>query len=69
VSEPNDAEPPSRVSLSLGEALVLLAVLEDARDAVTESGHLTIVVGLEDLIRMLSRRLGFDDPPGGADAR
>lgn len=62
-------EPPRHVWYSLTEALELLAVLEDARDAVIESGHLTVVVALEAQVRDLSRRLDFDDPEGDTDAR
>lgn len=37
---PGDQEPPRHVWYSLEEALELLAVLEDAADALTDSGHL-----------------------------
>lgn len=56
------AEPPDAVVFALDEALTLLAALEDARDAMIESGHLTVVVFVETEIRLLSRRLGFDEP-------
>lgn len=49
----------------LDEALTLLAALEDARDALIDSGHLTVVVTVESEIRILARRLGFDDGAGG----
>lgn len=68
MSEPSDAEPPNRVSYGLDDALALLAALEDARDALTDSGHLTVVVGIEDQVRLLSRKLRFDDPEGDAHA-
>jgi hypothetical protein len=45
----------------LEEALELLAALEEARDALIETDHLTEVVRLETQIQLLSRRLGFDD--------
>lgn len=61
-------EPPGAVSYSLSEALDLLADLEDARDVLIDSGHLAAVVGIEAQIRLLSRRLGFDDPEGGVRA-
>lgn len=64
MSEP---EPPDDVSLSLDEALEMLAVLEDARDHMIDSGYLAGAVPVEDQIRLLSRRLGFDDPFGGPD--
>lgn len=59
-----EQEPPRHVWLSLDEVLDLLAVLEDARDALTDSGHLTVVVALEAQVRQLSRRLDFDEPGG-----
>jgi hypothetical protein len=59
--------PPARIELSLDEALDLLADLEDARDALSDSRHLTVVVAVESQIRLLSRRLGFADPYGGDD--
>jgi hypothetical protein len=50
------------------QALELLAALENARDALLESRQLNTVVGIEDQIRRLSRRLDFEDPEGDADA-
>jgi hypothetical protein len=64
-----DEEPPQSVSYDLEEALELLAVLEDARETLKDTGHLTGVVALEAQVRLLSRRLGFDDPEGDDDAR
>ena len=58
--------PPGDIWLSLDEALALLADLEDARDALIDAHRLALVVGVEGQIRLLSRRLGFDDPDGGA---
>jgi len=60
-------EPPGAVIYRLGEALGLLATLEDARDALIHSGHLATVVDVENEIRGLSRKLGFDEPQGGRD--
>jgi hypothetical protein len=60
-------QPPSRIQYSLDEALDLLGDLEDARDALAESRHLTVVVAVEGQIRVLSRRLGFADSFGGDD--
>ncbi len=54
-------EPPRLVWYELEEALDLLADLEDARDALLASGHLTVVVAIERQIRVLSHRLEFDD--------
>lgn len=51
------------------DSLALLADLEDARDALIDSGRLSVVVGVEGQIRLVSRRLGFDDPEGGAGVR
>jgi hypothetical protein len=64
-----DREPPRHVRYALDEAIGLLADLEDARDALLDSGHLAVVVGVESQIRLLSRRLDFDDPEGDSDAR
>jgi hypothetical protein len=60
--------PTARIELSLDEALDLLADLEDARDALSDSRHLTVVVAVESQIRLVSRKLGFADPYGGDDA-
>lgn len=65
----DEQEPPRHVWYGLDEALELLAALEDARDALIDSGQLTVVVALEAEVRELSRKLDFDDPEGGADAR
>lgn len=62
-----ELEPPESVVLTLDEALYLLAALEDARDHMIEGGHLVGVLPIEDQIRLISRRLGFDDPFGGPD--
>jgi hypothetical protein len=62
-------EPPQQVVYDVEEALGLLAALEDARDALIDSGHLAVVVAVETEIRALSRKLGFDDPAGGSDGR
>jgi hypothetical protein len=69
VSWPDDLEPPGEIRLSLDDALSLLGALEDARDALIESGHLSVVVPVEAEIRMLNRRLGFGDPDGGSNDR
>jgi hypothetical protein len=68
VTVPGD-EPPDAIRYGLDEALTLLAALEDARDALIQSDHLATVVSIESEIRLLSRRLGFDDPDGGIDGR
>lgn len=59
----------SDTSIDLDEALSVLGALEDARDALIDSGHLAVVVNIETEIRALSRKLGFDDPAGGTDGR
>ena len=64
---PSEREPPREVWFSLDESLELLATLEDARDALIESGHLSVVMPVEAQIRDLSRRLDFDNPQGDAD--
>ncbi len=65
----NPPDPPAGIQLSLDEALSLLADLEDARDALIGAHRLALVVTVEGQIRLLSLRLGFDDPEGGADVR
>lgn len=60
----SDREPPRDIWYDLEEALQLLGVLEDARDALIDSGHLPVVVSLEAEIRSLGRKLDFDDPGG-----
>jgi hypothetical protein len=67
VSWPDDLEPPGEIRLRLDEALSLVGALEDARDALIDSGHLSVVVSVEAEIRVLSRRLGFGDPDGGSN--
>lgn len=62
-------EPPHRVLYDLEESLELLAALEDARDVLADSDHLAVVAQLEHQIAALSRKLGFDQPPGGGDGR
>ena len=59
VTDPTGPEPPSHIAYGV----------DGARDALTDSGHLTVVVGIEDQIRLLNRKLGFDDPEGDADVR
>jgi hypothetical protein len=66
-SDPPADVPPTEVRYALGEALDLLAALEDARDALIESSHLATVVAVEAEIRILNRRLGFIDPSVGPD--
>lgn len=66
---PDDQQPPRHVWYTLDEALDLLAVLEDAADALIDSGHLSVVTAVEAQVRDLGRRLDFDDPDGATDAR
>ena len=63
-SEPADV-PPDEVRYDLDGALSLLAALEDARDAPIASSHLVVVMSIEEEVRILSRKLGFGDAPGG----
>jgi hypothetical protein len=63
----DEPEPPAQIRYYLDEALTLLGALEDARDALIDSGHLAVVVSVETEIRTLSRKLGFDDPAGDTD--
>ncbi len=66
MTDPSNQEPPAGVQLRLEEALDLLAALEEARDALIATDHLAEAVQVEPQIRLLSRRLGFDEP-GGED--
>ena len=66
MSVPADREPPGHVGYDLEEALELLAALEDARDILSESDHLSVLAQVEHQIGLLTRRLGFDQ--GGAGA-
>ncbi len=58
--------PPGGIALGLEEALDLLAALEDARDVLVDTDHLSVLAQVEDQIQRLSRKLGFDQ--GGHDA-
>lgn len=58
-------EPPAAVTYDLEEALELLAVLEDARDALLATDHLAVLAQVEHEVASLSRKLGFDRPTGG----
>ena len=61
-----DQEPPGNVRYTLEEALDLLAAPEEARDALIVTGHLAEVSQVEHHIRLLSRRLGFDENGGSS---
>ena len=61
-----NSEPPRDISLGLEEALDWLAALEDARDVLVDTDHLSVLAQVEGQIQVLSRRLGFDK--GGTDA-
>jgi hypothetical protein len=67
MSDPSWREPPRQVWYELDEALALLADLEDARDALIAADRLGVVVTIENQIRILSRKLEFDDWPGPTD--
>ena len=55
------SEPPASIELSLEQTLELLAALEDARDALGESDHLAVLAQIEHQVRVLGRKLGFDE--------
>ncbi|MDA8309451.1 MAG: hypothetical protein M0Z46_02355 [Actinomycetota bacterium] len=57
--------PPGDVVLTLEQALDLLAALEDARDVLVGTDHLSVLAQVEGQIQRLSRKLGFDE--GGSD--
>jgi hypothetical protein len=58
-------EPPDRVEFELEEALDLLAALEDSRDVLVDTDHLSVLSQVEDQIQHLTRKLGIDE--GGPD--
>jgi hypothetical protein len=62
VTDPGEREPPRYVWFTLDEALELLAALEDARDVLANTPHLTVLVEVEEQVRRLNRRLEFDEP-------
>jgi hypothetical protein len=56
---------PEQIDLGLDEALALLAALEDARDVLIDTDHLSVLAQVEHQIQVVSRSLGFDQ--GGSD--
>jgi hypothetical protein len=58
--DPPNSEPPGIISFGLEEALDLLAALEDSRDVLVDTDHLSVLAQVEGQIQLLSRRLGFD---------
>jgi hypothetical protein len=58
--EPADKEPPGRVQYDLEEALGLLATLEDSRDVLFVTDHLSVLAQVEHEIQVLSHKLGFE---------
>lgn len=67
MTDKDPLEPPRHVWYELDEAQDLLADLEDARDALIEANQLSATMRIEEQIRRLSRKLGFDDWEGDAD--
>jgi transcription initiation factor IIE alpha subunit len=65
VAKPQEREPPDGVRYSLEEALELLAALEDGRDVLVDTDHLSVLAQVEHQIQQLNRRLGLDQ--GGPD--
>jgi hypothetical protein len=55
------------VEFDLEEILDLLASLEDSRDVLFDTDHLSVLAQVEQQIQHLSRKLGIDE--GGPDAR
>jgi hypothetical protein len=66
MGEGPEFDPPEQVDLGLDEAIELLAVLEDARDVLVETDHLSVLVQVEHQIQLISLELGFEQ--GGSDA-
>lgn len=60
MSEP--AGPPEQIVFTIDEALDLLSHLEDARSSFEEAGMLDGSLLIEEPIRLVNRKLGFDDP-------
>lgn len=60
--------PPEAVAFTIEESLELLAALEDARDALTDTDHLAVLAQVEHQVALLNRKLGFRQP-GGGDGR
>ncbi len=60
-------DPPGQIDLGLNEALDLLAALEDARDVLIDTDHLSVLAQVEHQIQAGSRKLGFEQ--GGSDVR
>jgi hypothetical protein len=65
VTLPSNPEPPGQITFDLSEALELLAALEDARDSLTQSDHLSVLAEVEHQVIIVSRKLGFDDEGNG----
>ena len=57
--------PPERIHYGLDEALDLLAALEDSRDVLIDTDHLSVLAQVEHHVQVLSRKLGFEQ--GGSD--
>jgi hypothetical protein len=60
-------EPRDRVVYSLENALELRVALEDSRDVLIDTDHLSVLAPVEHQIQILSRRLGLGQ--GGKDDR
>jgi hypothetical protein len=60
------AGPPDEIALSAEEALELLASLEDARDVLVDTDHLSVLAQVVGQLQLMNRKLGFDQ--GGFDA-
>jgi hypothetical protein len=59
--EPIDREPPADVVYILEESLDLLAALEDSRDVLTNTDHLSVLSQVEHQLQILSHKLGLDE--------
>jgi transcription initiation factor IIE alpha subunit len=65
--KPSPREPPDGIRYGLEEALDLLAALEDSREVLVDTDHLSVLSEVEHQIQILGRRLGFHE--GGPDVR
>ena len=63
--ERTSGEPPHGIVYGLDEALDLLAALEDGRDILITTDHLSVLSQVEHQIQILSRKLALDE--GGPD--
>lgn len=67
MSDRGDVGPSRHIWFDTDEALDLLADLEDAREALAHTTQLAALLRVEEQIRLLSHKLGFDTWEGGSN--